>query len=150
MKLLISEERRRIYKIKEKAFYLWISPVKNLQIDLRKQNSKEIKCAFQLHERSHPVRCCSATKLSSSLWTHRLQHTKLPCPSLFPRVYSKSCPLSRWCCLTVSSSTALLFFGFSLSQHQGLFQWVGSSHQVAKVLELQHQSFQWIFRVDFL
>ena len=41
---------------------------------------------------------------------------------------------------------------FNLSQHQGLFQWVGSSHQVAKGLELQlqHQSFQWIFRVDFL
>ena len=41
---------------------------------------------------------------------------------------------------------------FNLSQHQGLFQWAGSSHQLAKVLELQlqHQSFQWIFRVDFL
>ena len=41
---------------------------------------------------------------------------------------------------------------FGLSQHQGLFQWVGSLHQVAKVLELQlqHQSFQWIFRIDFL
>ena len=40
----------------------------------------------------------------------------------------------------------------SLSQHQSLFQWVSSSHQVAKVLELQlqHQSFQWIFMVDFL
>ena len=38
----------------------------------------------------------------------------------------------------------------NLSQHHGLFQWVGSSHQVAKVLELQFQSFQWIFRVDFL
>ena len=40
----------------------------------------------------------------------------------------------------------------SLSQHQGLFQWVASSHQVAKVLEfqLQQQSFQWLFRVDFL
>ena len=38
----------------------------------------------------------------------------------------------------------------NLSQYQGLFQWVGSSHQVAKVLDLQHQSFQWIFRVDFL
>ena len=43
-----------------------------------------------------------------------------------------------------------------LSQHQGLFQWVSSSHQVAKVLEfqLQHQSFQWtprlIFRMDWL
>ena len=43
-------------------------------------------------------------------------------------------------------------FALILSQHQGLFQWVGSSHQVAKVLELQlqNQSFQWIFRVDFL
>ena len=41
---------------------------------------------------------------------------------------------------------------FNLSQHQGLFQWVSSSHQVDKVLEfqLQHQSFQWIFRTDFL
>ena len=41
---------------------------------------------------------------------------------------------------------------FSLSQHQGLFQWVSSSHQVAKVLEfqLQHQCFQWIFGTDFL
>ena len=41
---------------------------------------------------------------------------------------------------------------FNLSQHQGLFQWVDSSDQVAKVLELQlqHQSFQWIFRTDFL
>ena len=36
----------------------------------------------------------------------------------------------------------------NLSQHQGLFQWVSSSHQVSKVLEVQHQSFQWIFRVD--
>ena len=40
----------------------------------------------------------------------------------------------------------------NLSQHQGLFQWVSSSHQVAKVLEfhLQHQPFQWTFRTDFL
>ena len=41
---------------------------------------------------------------------------------------------------------------FNLSQHQGLFKWVSSLHQVATVLELQlqHQSFQWIFRTDFL
>ena len=41
---------------------------------------------------------------------------------------------------------------FNLSQHQGFFKWVSSSHQVAKVLEfqLQHQSFIWIFRTDFL
>ena len=36
---------------------------------------------------------------------------------------------------------------FSISQHQGLFQCVGSLHQVAKVLELQHQSFQWVFSI---
>ena len=41
---------------------------------------------------------------------------------------------------------------FNLFQHQGLFQWFWSSHQVAKILELQlqHQSFQWMLRVDFL
>ena len=41
---------------------------------------------------------------------------------------------------------------FNLSQHRSLFKWVGSLYQVAKVLEfqLQHQSFQWIFRTDFL
>ena len=40
----------------------------------------------------------------------------------------------------------------NLSQHQRHFKWISSLHQVAKVLEfqLQHQSFQWIFRVDFL
>ena len=41
---------------------------------------------------------------------------------------------------------------FNLSQHQGLFQWVGSSHQVAKILQfqLQDRSFHWEFRNDFL
>ena len=40
----------------------------------------------------------------------------------------------------------------NLSQHQGLFQWVGSSYQVTKVLEFQllHQSFQWVFRTNSL
>ena len=37
----------------------------------------------------------------------------------------------------------------NLSQHQGLFQWVGCSHQMTKILEFQHQSFQRVFRVDF-
>ena len=41
---------------------------------------------------------------------------------------------------------------FNLSQHQCLFKWIGSSHQVTKLQEfqLQHQSFQWIFKTDFL
>ena len=38
----------------------------------------------------------------------------------------------------------------NIFQHQGLYQWVSSLHQVAKILEFQHQSFQWILRVNFL
>ena len=44
----------------------------------------------------------------------------------------------------------ILLSAFNLSQHQGLFQWVSSTHQVATLLEFQfqYQSFQWIFRVE--
>ena len=41
-------------------------------------------------------------------------------------------------------------FAFNVSQHQGLYQWVSSSYQVAKVWEFQYQYFQWLFWVDFL
>ena len=42
--------------------------------------------------------------VSDSLWPHGLQHTRLSCPSLSPRVFSNSCPLSWWCHPTISSS----------------------------------------------
>ena len=42
--------------------------------------------------------------MSNSLPTHGLQHTRPPCPSPNPRVDSNSCPLSRWCHPTISSS----------------------------------------------
>ena len=42
--------------------------------------------------------------MSDSLQSHGLQHTRLPCPSPTPRVYSNSCQLSRWCHPTISSS----------------------------------------------
>ena len=91
------------------------------------------------------------------LWPHGLQQARLLCPSLSPGACSNSCPLSQWCHPTISSSVPPSPPAFSLSQHQGLFQWVSSSHQVAKVLELQlqHQSFQWeysgliSFRMDW-
>ena len=43
------------------------------------------------------------------LWPHGLQHSRLPCPSLSPEVCSDSCPLRRWCCLTISSSVVPFF-----------------------------------------
>ena len=94
----------------------------------------------------------SHSAVSDSLWPHELQHTKPPCIHQLleftqTRVHwvgdaiQPSHPLS-------SPSPAAL----NLSQHQGLFKWVSSSHQVAKVLEfqLQHQSFQSTPRTDLL
>ena len=90
--------------------------------------------------------------MSDSLRPHGLQHARIPCPSPFPgvaqtHVHRVSDAIQLSCPLPSPSPPA-----FNLPQHQGLFPWVGSSHQVAKVLELQlqHQSFQWILRVDFL
>ena len=76
---------------------------------------------------------------SDSLWPHEQQHDRLSCPSLSPRVCSNSIESVRpskhlILCHTSPSPPAL-----NLSQHQGLFQWVCSSHQVAKVLELHLQ-----------
>ena len=84
----------------------------------------------------------SPSVVSDSLRPHGLQLARPPCPSLTPGACSNSCPSSRWCHpshpLSSSSPAA-----FNLSQHQGLFQGVSPSHQVARVLEfqLQHQSF---------
>ena len=88
--------------------------------------------------------CCSIPKLCPTLWPHGLRHTRLPCPSLSPEVCSNSCPLSQWCYLSLPLLPPSLF-AFNLSQHQDLFQWVGSSHQVAKVLELQLQDLCFLF-----
>ena len=89
--------------------------------------------------------------MPDSLWPHGLQYSRLPCPSPTPRAYSDSYPVGN--AVQPSHPLSSPFPpALSLSQHQGLFQWVNSSHQVAKVLEfqLQHQSFQWIISVDFL
>ena len=91
--------------------------------------------------------------MSDSVPPCGLQDARLPCPSPTPRACSNSCPSSRWCHPTILSSVIPFPSCLqSFSQHQGLFHWVSCSHQVANVLELQlqHQSFQWVFRVDFL
>ena len=94
----------------------------------------------------------SLSVVSESLQPHGLQYTRPPCPSPSPRVYSNLCPLSQRCHPTISFSLPPSPLTFNLCQHQDLFKWVSSSHQRAKILEfqLQHQSFQCIFRVDFL
>ena len=90
--------------------------------------------------------------VSDSLQPHGLQHARLPCPSPTPGVYSNLFPLVSDAIQPSHPLSSPSPPAFNLSQHQGLFSWVSSLHQIAKVLEfeLQHQSFQWIFRVDFL
>ena len=48
--------------------------------------------------------------MSDSLRSHELQHTRLPCPSLSPRICSNSCPLNWWCHPTIPSSVTLFSF----------------------------------------
>ena len=99
----------------------------------------------------HPPLLFSGSVMPDSLRPHGLQHARLSCPSLSPGVWSNSCSLSQWCHPTISSFAAPSPSVFNHSQQEGLFQWVGPSHQAAKVLvfQIQHQSFQWVFRVDF-
>ena len=75
-----------------------------------------------------------------------------PVPSLSPGACSNSCPSSRWCHPTISSSVSPFSSCLQSFPASGSFPMSQFLHQVAKVLEfqLQHQSFQWIFRTDFL
>ena len=79
----------------------------------------------------------SYSVVSDSLWPHESQHTRPPCPSPTPGDHSDSRPSSRWCRPAISSSSSPSPPAPNPSQHQGLFQWVNSSHEVAKVLEFQ-------------
>ena len=64
---------------------------------------------------------------------HGLQHARLPCPSLSPGACSNSCPLSWWCHPTISSSVVPFCSCHPSFPTSRCFQWVSSSHQVAKV-----------------
>ena len=80
----------------------------------------------------HLVSQFSRSVVSDPLSPHGLQHTRLPCPSPTPRACSNSFPLN-WGCHQSSHPLSSPFPpAVNLSQHQGLFQWVSSSHQVVQ------------------
>ena len=87
--------------------------------------------------------------MSDPLHPCGLQHARLPCPSLSPRVCSNSCPLSLWYHPTISSSITSFSSCPQSSPVSGVFPMAQLFSSVLE-LQLQHQSFQWIFRVDFL
>ena len=125
------------------------------------KNCQRSKCAF-LHRRYRDghkvqekiVRIISSSVqfshsvMSESLRPHELQHARPPCPSPTPRVYSNSCPSSRWCHPTISSSVVPFSFcpqslpasgSFPMSQ---ILSWGGQSTGVsasASVLPMDTQ-----------
>ena len=111
---------------------------------LSRSSKRSLRNCYSQGETKYNVVCTtrswksvfSSVQLLSRVWPHELQHARPPCPSPTPGVHSNSRPLSQWCHPTISSSVTLSPPAPSPSQHQSLFQWVNSSHQVAKVLEL--------------
>ena len=90
--------------------------------------------------------------MSDSLRPHGLQHTRPNCPSPISRACSNSCPLSQWCHPTILSSVNPFSScpqSYSASGTFPINQLLASRDQSIGV-SVQHQSFQWIFRVDFL
>ena len=92
------------------------------------------------HYRKQYGSSCSSVQfshsvVSDSLQPHESQHTRPPCPSPTPGVHSNSCPLSQWCHPAISSLSSPSPPAPNPSEHQGLFQWVNSSHEVVKVLK---------------
>ena len=115
------------------------SPTPTPAILKKRRWNKEVQ--FSLVTQSCPTLCDPMNRSSPGLPVHHqlLEFTQTHVHWVSDAI-QPSHPLS-------SPSPAL-----NLSQHQGLFKWVSFSHQVAKILEfqLQHQSFQWTPRTDFL
>ena len=94
----------------------------------------------------------SGSVVSDSLWFHGLQHARLPCPSPSPGICSNSCPLSQWWRPTISSS--VLPFSSCLQPFPASgslpVSWLLAAGGQSFRASAHHQSFQWVFRVDFL
>ena len=75
---------------------MWISSINTLQFNTQNQPSQQHTIYKEVQ--------FSCSVVSDSLWSHGLQHTRLPCPSSIPGAYSNSCPLSQWYHPTILSS----------------------------------------------
>ena len=88
-------------------FSQWISQMLQIKLHAEELQGKDKAKSFRqiwpyyLNTSSAQLSC---SVMSNSLQPHGLQHTRPPCPSPIPRVYSNSCPLSLWCHPTISSS----------------------------------------------
>ena len=112
----------------------------------QKLNQGLLHCKQIIYQLSHQAKhywsilLFSCSVISDFLWLHGLQQTRLPNPSPSPASCSNSCSWSQWCHATISSSVIPFSSGHQSFPASGSFL-ISSSHEVAKVFELQHQSF---------
>ena len=95
------------------------------------------------------VQSLSRVQLFVTPW---LQHARPPCLTPTPRVHPNPCPLSQWCLPTIFSSVIPFFFcpkSFPASGSFPMSQLFASHGQILE-FQLQHQTFQWTHRTDFL
>ena len=110
--------------------------------------------SFQLTVIHREWCCCSVTKSCPTLQPHELQHAWLPCPSLSPGVCSNACPLKSvmsfyhliLCCPLLLLPSILPIIRIFSNESALCIRWP----KYWSFIQLQHQSFQWTFRVDFL
>ena len=130
----------------------WISLQSNGLSSLLQHHSSKASIlwcsAFFIVQLSYPSVQFSRSVVSDSLRPHELQHARPPCPSPTPGACSNSCPSSQWCHPTISSSVIPFSSCLQSFPTSGSFLMSQFSNKVAQVFEfqLQHQSFQWIFR----
>ena len=93
----------------------------------------------------------SRSVMSDSLWPHGLQHTRPPCPSQTPEVYSNSCPLSQWCHPIISSSVLLFYSCLQAFPVSGPFQMsqIFTSGGQSVGVSASVSVFQWIVKTEF-
>ena len=119
--------------------HLWVSSVWSLTLG---GESDHLQRKYYMWMEQSATRCrwsdqISCSVVSDSLRLHESQHARPPCPSPIPGVHSDSHPLSQWCHPAISSSVVPFSSCPQSLPNQSLFQWVNSSHEVAKVLEFQ-------------
>ena len=115
-----------------------------------------LKSSFSFRDSvNHYIQLFSSVQSLSRVWLCDPMNHSTPCIPAHHQLPESTQTHVHWVGDAIQPSHPLSSpfpSALNLSQHQGLFQWVSSSHQVAKVLEfqLQHQSFQWTSRTDLL
>ena len=129
---------------------------RDIQITQNQGNSCNLLITAKVWVNLLSSRCCfcSVTRSCPTLQLHRLQHYRLLCPSLSPRVCSYLCWLNWWCYWIISSSETLFSFCLQSLPVSGyssiIFQWLSSSHQMAKPLKIQLQQQTTTANIQFL